>query len=103
MVNGPTPNSFLQRTKVRSGFYSTTWHISIVQIIKESENIKFSQKYSIQFQEVLCQIQELNSGYKCVLVLFHHHTLLEITHFFKCNFLLYFTSQYTKDMGTFES
>jgi hypothetical protein len=29
---------------------------------------------------------------------FPHHTLLEIIHF-----LLYFTSQYTKYMGTFES
>jgi hypothetical protein len=93
MVKGPTPNFFLQRINLRSGFYNTTWHISIVRIIKECENIKFSQKYLIQFQEVFCQIQKLNNGYKCVLILFHHHTLLEIIHFLKCHSLLYFTSQ----------
>ncbi len=56
MAKGPTPNFFLQRKKIRSGFYNTTWRISIVRIIKECDNIKFSQKISIQFQEVLCQI-----------------------------------------------
>jgi hypothetical protein len=29
MVKGPTPNSFLQRTLIRNGFYNTTWHITI--------------------------------------------------------------------------
>jgi hypothetical protein len=74
----------------------------LFELLFNMKNIKFSQKYSIQFQENLCQIQELNSGYKCFLVLFHYHALLEIIHLKKCHYLLYFTSQYTKYMGTFE-
>jgi hypothetical protein len=68
----------------------------LLELLFNVKNNKVSQKY-------LVQIQEFKSGYNCFLVLFHHHMLLEIIHLEKCHSSLYFTSQYTKYMGTFES
>ncbi len=72
-----------------------------VQIIKECENIKFFQKYSIQFQEVLYQIQELNSGYKCFLILFIPSYVTRNNSFLKMSFFIIFYLTIHKIYGDF--
>jgi hypothetical protein len=46
MVKGPTPNSCLQRTSVRNGFYNMKWSITIAQILIRVKKARFFKSHN---------------------------------------------------------